>query len=379
MSFLFILYFVFFCWLITKIKFFKQAGLSNTVLTGLFLVKIIAGLAYAFYFLQPSQIEGSDTWRYYRISLSETNMLLTHPVHFVTSLFQYHYDDAGNLFNAHNSYWNDLKSNTIIKLIAVINVFTNRNYYADIVFFNFFFFFGLMAFYRLMNTFFIGKKWLLIVSVFLTPSFLFWCSGIHKDGLIFSALGLILYFFYLSLQKGFSFKRVVIIVLSALLIFALRNHVCIILIPALTGWWLVQKFNLKPIVVFASVYSISVILFFASPYIHPKINLPQYVVTKQQEFNHLKGNSKINAEPLFTASFNGFMHYLPTALDMSFLRPHFFEIQNKAYWPAIAEIYGLLILSVLILFFKRKNIPPSLVTILWVNFSIAFSLLLIEG
>jgi len=73
------------------------------------------------------------------------------------------------------------------------------------------------------------------------------------------------------------------------------------------------------------------------------------------------------------------MHYLPTALDMSFLRPHFFEIQNKAYWPAIAEIYGLLILSVLILFFKRKNIPPSLVTILWVNFSIAFSLLLIEG
>src|SRR5207253_1683986 len=106
------------------------------------------------------------------------------------------YEQTGNLFLHSNSYWNDLKSNVIIKFLALCNVVTFKNYFADIVLFNFMFFFGPVALYRLVKQLFPINKQLLIVSVFLIPSFLFWCSGIHKDGIIFTCIALISFHFY---------------------------------------------------------------------------------------------------------------------------------------------------------------------------------------
>ena len=73
---------------------------------------------------------------------------------FFKDIFNHRYSNSGNIFIAENSYWNDLKSNVIIKLLAICNVFTFKNYYANIVFFNFLFLFGLVAFYRLMSALF---------------------------------------------------------------------------------------------------------------------------------------------------------------------------------------------------------------------------------
>ncbi len=191
----FILYLLLFCLLIPAISFFKNSGLGKGWLTGLFIIKVCAGLAYAWFYSLPAYKPGSDTWRFFDLSISETDLLLHHPWNFIKELFYYGYEKSGNLFEGENSYWNDLKDNMMIKLMALVNVFTFKNYYANIIFFNFLFFFGPVAFFRIMNRSYQGKKILLIAFVFLIPSFLFWCSGIHKDGLIFSAIALIMYFF----------------------------------------------------------------------------------------------------------------------------------------------------------------------------------------
>ncbi|HEX8357413.1 MAG TPA: hypothetical protein VF610_08385, partial [Segetibacter sp.] len=145
---LFLFYLVAFCIAVVYIPFFKNSGIRPPFLIALFLIKIAAGFAYAKFFKLPQYYPGADTWRFYRQSLIETEWLLQKPSFFFKDLFTHGYGSAGNLFSGENSYWNDLKSNMLVKLIAITNVLTNSNYYAAIIFFNFLFLFGLVALTR---------------------------------------------------------------------------------------------------------------------------------------------------------------------------------------------------------------------------------------
>src|SRR5205085_4930113 len=110
-----------------------------------FFLKIAAGIAYAKFYTLPRYYSQSDTWRFYRLSLQETKWLKRDPISFVNDLFHSGYQSSGNIFSGQGNYWNDLKSNVIIKLMAIFNVPSLSNYYVDIIFFNFLFLFGLVG------------------------------------------------------------------------------------------------------------------------------------------------------------------------------------------------------------------------------------------
>ena len=374
-SLVFILYLFIFCYIITRIKFFTKAGLDKGTLIFLFCIKVFAGLLYAKYYLLPANYPGSDTYRFFRSSLVETDILLKNPFLFFKELFTHQYNNSGNIFIANQSYWNDLKSNIIIKLLAIINVFTFKNYNAAIVFFNFLFLFGLVGFYKLIQDLVPTNKWLLVIGIFFIPSFLFWSSGIHKDGLIFSAIGIVLWQFHVSLKNKFTVKSVFIILTSMVLIFGLRNFIFFILLINLIAWSFSYKSG-KIFVVFGLVYLIALILFFASTFVSPKINLPNYVVIKHQEFSQLSGRSSFTTKELKPTT-KSFIKYLPTALDVVLLKPHFNEIKNKTYLLAFIEnaLLGIFIF-ISLLYRKRKvSIPVAF----WGCWFFALSLFIIEG
>ncbi len=354
---IFIFYFLFFSFIVTRIRFFRECGLSKWALIGLFAVKVLAGLAYAYFYSLPSYKTNSDTFRFFALSLPETDWLLKDPIAFAKDIFSYGYNRPGNLFIGENSYWNDLKSNVIIKLLAICNVFTNKNYYANIVLFNFLFLFGIIAFYRLLSSLFTVNKWLLIIAIAGMPSFLFWCSGIHKDGLIFSALGLSFWYFYLLLERGFTIKRAVIVLLCVLLAFSLRNYISLCLVAVLFCWYLSHRHHnsWKPFVI---VYLIGIALFFVSGQLDLPFNMPQYMVTKQQEFMQLNGGSSVALKKL-EPSVRSFSSYLPSAIDMAMFRPHISEIKNKSYLPAIAEIIFLSILTMACIVFRKRGLKVT--------------------
>jgi hypothetical protein len=353
----FLIYLLLFNWLITRIPFFIHAGINKWVLIVLFTLKVLAGLGYAWFYQQPAYFEGSDTWRYFNISLGETDWLLKDPIAFWKDIFVSGYTQPGNLFSGNNSYWNDLKSNIVIKLLAICNVFTGKNYYAAIPFFNFLFFFGPIALYRLAKQVFNIHTYVLIACLFLLPSVLFWCSGIHKDGLILSATALILYFFQQQLlQNKLSISNMLIILFCVVVVFALRNFMALLLLPALLVWLIIWRYQVKSWVVVAAVYGLGIILFFVSPYFSESANLPGYVIEKQTEFKQLSGSSLIAVPPLEN-NINSFIHFLPSAFDIAFFRPHITEIKNKSYIPAATEIIclWLFVLTAIIMGYKNKN------------------------
>jgi len=338
-------------------------------------------MAYAWFYSLPQYITGSDTWRFFEASKPETDMLLSNPWTFIKDIFHHGYNNgAGNIFNGENSYWNDLKSNVVIKLMAVCNVLTFRHYYSNIILFNFIFLFGPVAFYRVMQQSFPQKKWLLIITVFMLPSFLFWCSGIHKDGLIFLTLALVIFYFNQLLNSSkLQVGALLIFLCSFALLFALRNIICLLLLPALLTWFLCHRYpNRRPVVI-GAVYGICIIFFFLTPYISPSLNLPAYAAEKQHEFMQLQGGSQIKVQPL-QPTFVGFARFLPNALDIALLRPHISEVHNASYLPAILELFllwfliGLFILS-------KKHYPENgnHIAIIIFCFCFAFTYLLLSG
>ncbi|MGN6615599.1 MAG: hypothetical protein ACTHJ5_00360 [Ilyomonas sp.] len=368
----FIAYLIFFCWLVTKIPFFKNSGLGKQWLVGLFVVRIAAGLAFAWFYALPVYINDADTYHYFRLSVKETQWLLHNPFGFIKDLFTYGYNESGGLFAGKDSYWNDLKNNVIIKLLAVCNVFTGSNYYADIIFFNFLFFFGPVAFFRLLKKITNAKKLWLIIPVFLWPSFAFYCSGIHKDGFIFLGIALIIYFFYLQIEKrkiiiGYS----LLIVLCLVFLFAIRNFIALLLLPALFAWWLAEKYPAKKWLVFFLIYGFGIFLFFFS-FQFSSYNFAQFIINKQQEFLVLSGDSEIPV-PVLQPTVSSFIHYFSSALDLIFLRPYPSDIKNFGYVPPLIEnifVLIILLLAVVSALKKRLGFPPPFIFCLFFSFSV---------
>lgn len=368
---IFIFYLVCFSYLIWAIPFFKNSQIGKWNLIILFIIKVFAGIAYAKFYTLPKYAEGSDTWRFYRLSLDETKTLLHNPRFFFQDLFRSAYSERGNIFSGENTYWNDLKSNVIIKLMALINVFTNSTYYTNIIFFNFLFLFGLVALFRLFYAMFPGQKLLIISGLFLLPSALFWCSGIHKDGLILSASGLIIYTFYSGLKENFSVKKIFIILFCFLILFALRNYVLFALLPALFSWGLCGRYKTGNLKIFLTVYMSGTALFLLISAIFPASNFLSYVAVKQHEFLLLQGGSKVDI-PVLQPTLTSFILFIPHALDMAFIRPHFNEIKNSILIPLFLENLLVLFLYIvaIIYFIKEREQYPILLFLLFFSTSI---------
>lgn len=377
--FLFAIYLVLFCWLITRIRFFKKSGLSNQWLIGLFALKVMAGMIYGFFYQQTHNYQiASDTWRFFADSKMETQLLLKNPLRYFGNFFDNPHDrQYRHLFSPVNSYWKDLKELYMIKLVSVFNLLSGSRYYVNVIFYSFITFFGPVAFLKIMNDVFPGRIRILAIGTFLLPSFLFWSSGIHKDGFVFMLLVLAAYYFYFGLkEQRLNWKRCLLIVFIVLLIFPVRNHVVLAAIPGFAAWWLAEKYFTQKWIAYALVTVMGITIFFTSKYIHPKLDLPISIVLRQKDFKKLGGNSILPQRPL-KATFTSFASNAPQALNHTLARPYLTEIESPLYLLSALELVFLWLI-IFIWFFRFTDNPYKHAVVLFF-FMISMALLLLTG
>jgi hypothetical protein len=186
-----VFYLVLFAWLVTKVKFFTRSGLSKPQLIILFLLKIMAGIFYGWigtYYGGLAQMY--DTWVYHNQGITEYNLLFSNPNKYLTNIFHNPYGTGitDDFLKSSDSYWNDLKANMFIKTLSIFNIFSFANYYVNVIIYSFVTLFGPIAIYRVMTDVFPSKKITILISAFLIPSFLYWTSGLHKEGLLFTGM-----------------------------------------------------------------------------------------------------------------------------------------------------------------------------------------------
>lgn len=352
-------YLLLFTWIVTKIKFFTRSGLNKPQLIIIFLLKVMAGILYGWigiYYGTTAQMV--DTWSFHYMGVYDYKLLHTHPAEYLTNLFRnpngYSYMD---FLTGHDSFWNELKAKFIVKLLSVFDIFSFGSYYINIIYYSFLCMFGIIGAYRMMKDAFPGKNIQIAVSVFFIPSFLYWTSGIHKDGLIFTSLILVIYNFYFGFkEKKFTLKRILCIIAGLILLTLLRNFFLVLLLPPLLSWYFALKFPGKPFLVFAVVHLFFGVIFFNAKYINERLDFAGIVVSKQTEFLDMAGGSKVSVGELKPTAI-GFLKAMPRAIGLSMMRPYPADVTHIFSLAAAVEIDLILVLIVLVFFYRTP--PPK--------------------
>ena len=369
---LFAAYLILFAWLVTKVKFFTASGLSHSQLVILFLLKVMAGIFYGWMGVYYGEMAKMiDTWAYHIESLQEYALLKNDPVEFATNLFRNDYEGGySHFFATKNSWWNDVKANLLIKIMAIFNLLSFGQYYTNVIFFSFISLAGPIAIYRVMKEVY-SQHIPVLLACFFIPSFLYWTSGLHKEGLIFMGIAIMIYHFYFGFRdKRFSIKRICWILAGFLLVLILRNFLVITLLPPLFAWILAEKTRFKPLYSFILVGIFSLVLFFTARYINDSLDFPQATVNKQQEFFKLEGGSTVDVHALEPTAVS-FLKNAPQALGLSLIRPYPSDVRHLLSLAASLEINFLLVFVVIFLVFRNKNLRASPLILFILFFSLA--------
>jgi hypothetical protein len=377
---LFVAYLITFAWLVTKVKFFSRSGLSQPQLIIVFLLKIMAGIFYGWIGLYYGNLaQMVDTWAFHYSGVQEYHLLYNNPHEYFTNLFRDPYQSGvSKFFDSDDSYWNDLKGNVVIKILSVFNILSFGHYYVNVIFYSFITLFGPIAIYRVMADVFPARKIPILMATFLVPSFLYWTSGIHKEGLIFTGISLVIYSVYFGIkEKKFGIKRIICLLTGLLLILVLRNFIIVIIIPAILAWLLASRWPKYGLAIFSAMYVLFGILFFTVRYIYPSFDFPQAVVNKQQAFIKLQGGtSSIPIKELQPDAIS-FLKNTPQAINLSTLRPYPSDVHHILSLAAAMEIDSLLLIFMLFLFWRTNGLKFRNLIYFCIFFS--FSLLLAIG
>ena len=377
---LFIAWLVGIAWLITRIKFFSQTGLSRAQLVSIFLLKVMAGIFYGWtgiYYGGLAKMQ--DTWTFHFMGIEEYRLLFNHPREYFSNTF---YDPYGGGFmkflSGTDSFWNDLKGNIFIKILSVFDILSTGNYYVNVIFYAALTLVGPLAFYRVMYDLYPQRKNTLLVGIFLVPSFIYWTSGLHKEGLLFTGISLLVYSIYFSQkQKKLNWKRGISLLVGLLLLLSLRNFIFLLVFPAIIAWLLANRQPQRSLFWFSLTYGICLLLFFSLPYLDRRLDFPQAVVNKQQDFIKLQpGGSTINISEL-EPNAGSFLRNTPQAINLSMLRPNPGDVRHLLSLAAAIEINVLLLLFLLFLFFRVRPAQPR--PVLFFTFFFSLSLLLAIG
>jgi hypothetical protein len=357
--FLIVVYLAAFCWLMPRVGFIKKSGLHPRAIVVLFLFKILAGFVVGWVSLHYSS---SDYWLLNNDGWKEYQLLFSDPVAYFTNLFSStgYPKGYGGLLDSVQSFWNDLKYNIVVKLLSIFNIFSRGNYYINSIFFNVLGFFGHVALYRVFIQVYRGRYNAVIIGCFLLPSLLYFSSALHKDCIVFAAIGMLCFTLYESFkQNRLSLKRAIWLLISLGILLLLRSVVLMAVLPALAAWLIAHFTRWRPLPVFATVYLICGLLLFNAWRISPSLDFMAILSQKQWYFLQvMDANTAIEMNTL-QPSFSSFVHNAPQAINHTMMRPYLTEHPNFFLVPLAAELFIYQLLFVLFLFFRQKQTNPQ--------------------
>lgn len=357
------------CFLITRLSFFKESEIRIDYLIVFFLIRAVAGLFVSYMSYHFGRFP--DSLLFHNNSIVESHWLIYNPSYFLNETFSNYGEGFRGIFITHSSFWNNLKSNLIIKPLAVLNLVTLRNFYTNTLVFNFFVFTGSVALFRVLSHKLSLKKPLLMVMVFLYPTGLLFTATIHREGLIWLCFSLFLLALTRMSDDGFTWKRFIVLVSGFILIFCFRNYVAFLMIPALSGWLLSLKYRSKTVVIFACIGVLSIIFLFGARIFFPFADFPQFIVNRASEFRLISEGSSTYLEmnPLIP-DFAGFASNFPVAFFHAFLLPGIQSITKWTMLPFALEIVCAEVMILIIAIKGKIKISPFTAFLVFLCFSV---------
>lgn len=286
-------------------------------------------------------------------------------------------------------FFTDSSSFTVIRLAAVIDLFTFSTYSATALFFAFFSFIGswflFLTFYRKYPDL---HFWIAIGCLFI-PSVFFWGSGILKDTLVIGGLGLLTWTLNeLFIEKQISLLKVGLMIMVIILIFSVKKFMLQAFLPAAIIWiYLSNVDRIHSFVLRVMVLPIAIILAFVGAYFSavkigeddPRYALENIGYTSRITARDIRFQSGKDAgsgyelSSYFDGTISSALRLAPEGIIVTLFRPFLWEVRNPLMLVSALESFVFLLFTLFIIVRKGYG---SLFKILnpEVAFTFAFSL-----
>jgi hypothetical protein len=343
-----IIYFLLFCFLVSKLTFFKDSVISLKFIFGILVIKCFACFAYywVYYCYYPAGFNGDSVSTLHDAKIMY-DALPNHPSDFFKMVFGLHSDlDSDPLYEPYfkqiekwgradvssNFFLND--NRTPIRINAIIMLFSVGNYAVHALVMMIFSFVGQFAFYKAFKNYFPKKEILLALIVFATPSILFWTSGVLKEPIAIGLIGLLVYsFLKLFDECQFKLKYILLLVLSSALFLILKPYILILLVVPLIVFVIIFRFQFKRVVLF---YLMSILIIYGGGIILLKVvfqkDVIQTIVVRQNDFINLShgGTFFLNDKKYVRFEITDTTHYelVDEKMNLYKLNPH----SSFMYW-----------------------------------------------
>lgn len=342
--------------LVPRMNFVKNSGLSKNQGRVLLAIKLLTGIAYSWmllhYFHSGDAVGNNIEGR------MGHEMLLADPVHFFQDWGQSNYQNPGDFFSAENSFWDDLSLNLLVKVLALLNFITAGDFLINAMLFSLLSFFGSLAIFRFFSRLGI-HHFVNIVGSFLLLSTLVFTASLHKDSIVFFALGLFIYHFSLCCTGKAKATNYIILLAAWLLLLINRNYVAIIVIPPAIAFYLCGRMKFSSWKIYAAMIISIVILGAIWILAVPGKNPASVIATRQSSYLNLIGGNSDVYLPKLTGSLTSLITTIPIALKNVFSEPNPFHYINAFFLLFGIEtwIYLLVMLSALLIYLGKPDKP----------------------
>jgi len=357
--------------LIWYIPFFNKLEITRIELVLLLLIKFTVSLIYFAFFYY--YIKNGDCLGYYFQGYKFHDIIKTEGWgvwwNIITepNIGGYPEERLQNKYYLNAVYWSNNGSLILSRMEALLHVIAGHSPFTHSLIYAWLSFVGLCLISKVSTILTHIKLRILLYTITLFPSILFWGSGMHKESLMHLILGIIIYSCY-QFKTG-KFYHIFLGIISAIILLYMRNYALLLLLPPMIAWIITfdnkKKVWLKYIVIY-------VLFFFtawqANNYFYGG-GLINKIVHKQWEFTLSEGASSILKQPIHP-DLKHLIAFIPTAVYHGFFRPTLFDIYKfEIAIEAIEILLFWIIVAYLLIFYRNKKLSnPS-----WFWFLMSYS------
>ncbi|HRY33185.1 MAG TPA: hypothetical protein P5531_09495 [Bacteroidales bacterium] len=370
-AFLYLVYLFIILFLLKRIRFFRLEGIPESWTYGAFLVKIPAALLlYLVYTMVYTDRSTADIFKYFDDGKVLADAFFSSPADFFSML-----SGIGNDHPHFNQYYHRMNNwcgiypsniygdgHILIRFNALLSLVSLHNYHIHALVMCFLSFTGILAIYKTALPAFPSLRKAFFLLLFLTPSLLFWTSGVLKEGLILFSSGLALYLTDKIARNKITIISVVLLLLSLIILRYSKFYVFILLLPLLMAYGISMRTKThRARFIFPAVILLFAGLGLLAGAFNPVYDISEIMARKQQDFLRIAreagAGSLISTETLEPGFRNMLKGLLPGFLT-TFFRPACWESANPLI--IVAGIENLLIWSITLLVLFRAGKPASI-------------------
>jgi hypothetical protein len=290
-------------------------------------------------------------------------------------------------------FFNDPSSYAVVKIAALLDLLTFSAYSATAVLFALISFFGMWLFFMTFYEEYPHLHRWIATATFFIPSVFFWGSGLLKDTVTLSALGVTTFCMSrVLIHKQFKLRYIVFLLLSLYMIFAVKKYILLCFMPAALVWISAKNF--------LSIRSVALRILLVPLFVSFTIGTAYYAVIKIGEDDRRYSIDKIATTAKVTAydigfytgrdagssyslgeldgTFSSMVRLAPQAINVSLFRPYIWEVRNPLMLLSALESLMMLSLTIYVIFKMKSRVfgamrDPNAVFCLVFSITFAFA------